>query len=61
MLHGEEDYGGVNRDMLQMPSRRPQVVPIQESEEGDQGEEEDDKPLQKDLQHLHQAQLQEQD
>ena len=34
---------------------------MQASEEGYQGKEEDDKPLQQDLQPLHQAQLQEQD
>ena len=47
--------------MLQMPSRRPQVLPMQASQEGDQREEEDDKPLQEDLQYLHQVQLQQQD
>ena len=41
--------------MIQIPSRRPQVLTMQASEEGDQGREEDGEPLQQDLQSLHQA------
>ena len=43
--------------MLQVPSRRPQVLPMQTSGERDQEEEEDNEPLQQNLQHIHQAQL----